>query len=132
MLRHACGYDLANDGHDTRAIQAYWASQYSEHDARPPWRRSGLRSFFKIDGRRRGKQPVISRLTYLSLSSFAERLLPGGATPRAPIIDGHSVAYEMKLSTTNSPSAKTYFAPAVFCRAAGAFYCCLFTTWPTP
>jgi type 1 fimbriae regulatory protein FimB/type 1 fimbriae regulatory protein FimE len=23
MLRHACGYKLANDGHDTRAIQAY-------------------------------------------------------------------------------------------------------------
>jgi type 1 fimbriae regulatory protein FimB/type 1 fimbriae regulatory protein FimE len=23
MLRHTCGYKLANDGHDTRAIQAY-------------------------------------------------------------------------------------------------------------
>ena len=23
MLRHACGFELANDGHDTRAIQAY-------------------------------------------------------------------------------------------------------------
>ena len=23
MFRHACGYELANDGHDTRAIQAY-------------------------------------------------------------------------------------------------------------
>jgi site-specific recombinase XerD len=23
MLRYACGYKLANDGHDTRAIQAY-------------------------------------------------------------------------------------------------------------
>jgi type 1 fimbriae regulatory protein FimB/type 1 fimbriae regulatory protein FimE len=23
MLRHACGYKLANEGHDTRAIQAY-------------------------------------------------------------------------------------------------------------
>jgi site-specific recombinase XerD len=22
MLRHACGFKLANDGHDTRAIQA--------------------------------------------------------------------------------------------------------------
>jgi hypothetical protein len=25
MLRHACGFKLANDGHDTRAIQAYLA-----------------------------------------------------------------------------------------------------------
>ena len=23
MLRHACGYKLANDGHDTRAVQSY-------------------------------------------------------------------------------------------------------------
>jgi type 1 fimbriae regulatory protein FimE len=23
MLRHSCGYKLANDGHDTRAIQHY-------------------------------------------------------------------------------------------------------------
>jgi len=23
MLRHACGYKLANDGHDTREIQHY-------------------------------------------------------------------------------------------------------------
>jgi site-specific recombinase XerD len=23
MLRHACGFKLANDGHDTRAVQAY-------------------------------------------------------------------------------------------------------------
>ena len=23
MLRHACGYALANKGHDTRALQAY-------------------------------------------------------------------------------------------------------------
>lgn len=23
MLRHACGYDLANAGHDTRSLQAY-------------------------------------------------------------------------------------------------------------
>jgi len=23
MLRHACGYALANRGHDTRALQAY-------------------------------------------------------------------------------------------------------------
>jgi len=29
MLRHACGYALANKGHDTRALQAYLG-----HDAR--------------------------------------------------------------------------------------------------
>jgi integrase len=33
MLRHACGYNLANDGHDTRAIQAVSRPpQHSKHD----------------------------------------------------------------------------------------------------
>jgi type 1 fimbriae regulatory protein FimB/type 1 fimbriae regulatory protein FimE len=32
MLRHACGYALANRGHDTRASQAYLATEHSAHD----------------------------------------------------------------------------------------------------
>jgi type 1 fimbriae regulatory protein FimB/type 1 fimbriae regulatory protein FimE len=34
MLRHACGYKLANDGHDTRAIQAYLGHQNIMHTVR--------------------------------------------------------------------------------------------------
>lgn len=34
MLRHACGYKLANDGHDTRAIQAYLGHQDINHTVR--------------------------------------------------------------------------------------------------
>ena len=50
MLRHACGYKLANDGHDTRAIQAYLGHRNIQHtSAIPPWRRSGSRSSFEID-----------------------------------------------------------------------------------
>jgi hypothetical protein len=34
MLRHACGYKLANDGIDTRALPALaGASQYPKYDA---------------------------------------------------------------------------------------------------
>jgi type 1 fimbriae regulatory protein FimB/type 1 fimbriae regulatory protein FimE len=33
MLRHACGYALANLGVDTRALQASRASEHSEHRA---------------------------------------------------------------------------------------------------
>jgi site-specific recombinase XerD len=29
MLRHACGYKLANDGHDTRSLQAYLGHRYT-------------------------------------------------------------------------------------------------------
>ena len=31
MLRHACGYKLANDGHDTRSIQLYLGHKNIQH-----------------------------------------------------------------------------------------------------
>ena len=31
ILRHACGYKLANDGHDTRAIQLYLGHKNIQH-----------------------------------------------------------------------------------------------------
>ncbi len=34
MLRHACGYKLANDGHDTRAIQHYLGHKNIMHTVR--------------------------------------------------------------------------------------------------
>ena len=33
MLRHACGYALANKGHDTRALQAYLGHRNIQHTA---------------------------------------------------------------------------------------------------
>ena len=34
MLRHACGYALANKGHDTRAIQDWLGHRSIQHTAR--------------------------------------------------------------------------------------------------
>ena len=34
MLRHACGYALANAGHDTRAPQAYLGHKNIQHTVR--------------------------------------------------------------------------------------------------
>jgi hypothetical protein len=34
MLRHACGFKLANDGHDTRAIQEWIGHQNIQHTTR--------------------------------------------------------------------------------------------------
>jgi site-specific recombinase XerD len=34
MLRHACGYKLANDGHDTRSLQAYLGHRNIQNTAR--------------------------------------------------------------------------------------------------
>jgi site-specific recombinase XerC len=52
-LRHACGYKLANDGHDTRAIQAYLGHRNIQNTTRytafAPQR--GSRSSFAIDRR---------------------------------------------------------------------------------
>jgi site-specific recombinase XerD len=34
MLRHACGFKLANDGHDTRSLQAYLGHMNIQHTVR--------------------------------------------------------------------------------------------------
>jgi site-specific recombinase XerD len=34
MLRHACGFYLANEGHDTRAIQHYMGHKNIQHTVR--------------------------------------------------------------------------------------------------
>ena len=34
MLRHACGFALANQGHDTRALQAYLGHRNIQHTVR--------------------------------------------------------------------------------------------------
>jgi type 1 fimbriae regulatory protein FimB/type 1 fimbriae regulatory protein FimE len=34
MLRHACGYALANAGHDTRALQAWLRHRNIQHTVR--------------------------------------------------------------------------------------------------
>jgi len=34
MLRHACGFKLANEGHDTRAIQFYLGHKNIQHTVR--------------------------------------------------------------------------------------------------
>jgi site-specific recombinase XerD len=34
MLRHACGYKLANDGKDTRSLQAYLGQRNIQHTVR--------------------------------------------------------------------------------------------------
>ncbi len=46
MLRHACGYALANNGHDTRALQPISATRtLSTRSDTPSWRRRGSRIF---------------------------------------------------------------------------------------
>jgi type 1 fimbriae regulatory protein FimB/type 1 fimbriae regulatory protein FimE len=35
MLRHGCGFKLANDGHDTRALQHYLGHKNIQHTVRP-------------------------------------------------------------------------------------------------
>jgi len=34
MIRHACGFKLANDGHDTRALQRYLGHKNIQHTVR--------------------------------------------------------------------------------------------------
>ena len=45
MLRHSCGYKLANDGVDTRTIQGY-LGHTSTPSATPNWHRRASRAYF--------------------------------------------------------------------------------------
>ena len=50
MLRHASGFKLANDGVDTRTIQAYLGhKQSSIRCVTPSWHRLGSRACFETD-----------------------------------------------------------------------------------
>ena len=53
MLRHACGYKLANDGQDTRAVQHYLGHKnIQQRCATRSCRRSGSNRFGRIERRR--------------------------------------------------------------------------------
>jgi type 1 fimbriae regulatory protein FimB/type 1 fimbriae regulatory protein FimE len=45
MLRHACGFKLANDGHDTRALQHYLGHKISTPSGTPKWRPTASKTF---------------------------------------------------------------------------------------
>jgi type 1 fimbriae regulatory protein FimB/type 1 fimbriae regulatory protein FimE len=48
MLRHACGYALANKGHDTRALQAYLDHRNIQHTVRyTKLRRDRFKGFWR-------------------------------------------------------------------------------------
>ncbi len=53
MLRHACGFALANKGHDTRALQAYLGHRNIQHTVRytelSPGRFKGTPAKFEVD-----------------------------------------------------------------------------------
>jgi integrase len=58
MLRHACGYKLANDGHDTRALQHYLG--HKEHPAYRPIHRAFTRQVPRLLARLAGTVRRIS------------------------------------------------------------------------
>ena len=47
MLRHACGYKLANDGHDTRALQHYLGHKNIQHTVRYTELSPDIRDFWR-------------------------------------------------------------------------------------
>ena len=50
MLRHACGFKLANDGVDTRTIQAYLGHKSIQHAVRyTSWHRLGSKAYSGTD-----------------------------------------------------------------------------------
>jgi type 1 fimbriae regulatory protein FimB/type 1 fimbriae regulatory protein FimE len=52
MLRHACGFALANKGHDTRALQAYLGHK----NIHTPFATPGLRHWVRLPRRAGGRE----------------------------------------------------------------------------
>jgi integrase len=50
MLRHACGFKLANDGHDTRALQHYLGHKNIQHGALHRNGAGSLQEFLALTG----------------------------------------------------------------------------------
>src|SRR5262249_21337381 len=82
MLRHACGFKLTNDGHDTRALQHTSGTRtFSTRSGTPRWRPTGSRTFREADLRawtswcRRFRAPASSgRLPLRPQSPWHSRL----------------------------------------------------------
>ena len=69
MLRHACGYKLANDGHDTRALQHY---RPQEHPAHRPLHRAFARQVPRLLARldwRSSPAPRVGTVTVRRISN---------------------------------------------------------------
>ena len=47
MLRHACGYALANRGHNTRALQAYLGHRNIQHTVYTELSPTGFKDFWR-------------------------------------------------------------------------------------
>jgi Phage integrase family len=94
MLRHSCGYKLANDGQDTRAIQHYLGHRsIASTGATRRWRRIGSRGSGKSFG---GLFPAMRVLIGARLRSARRGLVAfatasdSGGVDRAPEIEvGH-------------------------------------------
>ena len=54
MLRHGCGYELANKGHDTRALQAWLGHRNIQHTV--PYTEPAPDRFRRSEERRVGKE----------------------------------------------------------------------------
>jgi integrase len=63
MLRHSCGYKLANDGVDTRTTQSYLGHKSIQHiRPRSAWRFRDPAPLAAAERHARGAKPLIPRL----------------------------------------------------------------------
>ena len=101
MLRHSTGYKLANDGHDTRALQHYMGHKNIMHT---------VRYTEMAPDRFKNWQPrAVSRSTQRRSGSQARFVRRGGSAPgRGPSPGAHALSTRCFTSARHSPGRIHY------------------------
>ena len=88
MLRHACGYALANKGHDTRALQAYLGHKNIQHTVRyTELSPTGSRTFGAVDGKFEAGTKVTKREGPMTL------MKPSSGSPPLTFASRYTILY---------------------------------------
>ena len=114
MLRHACGFKLANDGHDTRSLQHYLGHKNIQHTVRyTEWRPTGSRTFGGTEITPRGGNGA---LRFFGLRSLGPIAVSASIISRFDLRLGGSSCRGVVVATavvsTASPSITLAWSPA--------------------
>jgi len=112
MLRHACGFKLANDGVDTRSLQSYLGHRNIQHTVRYTELAQPFKNFWRTSDPpgewRAGSKPAIPCSTSRSAVSLDE---PAETSPAPTIPEGRRAQARVRGLRSNEWSSRALARP---------------------